>query len=178
MDSSFPARIRIMQIIAGALLMGVVIFAGIAIFIVRNRDSLRALDAPPYLTLMAGLMLLSNVPLSFIIPRFTVRALLQRLAAQPRSLGTTREETEANLRASLLAGRQTAMIVGLALLEGAAFLGCIAYLQEGQLYSLGFVLVAACLMLWNFPTTNSVNDWLDHHQRLLEELQGAEGQLR
>jgi hypothetical protein len=61
----------------------------------------------------------------------------------------------------LLAVRQTTLLVSLALLEGVAFSGCIAYLLEAQPLVLGVVLVAVLLLLAYFPTEGRVRSWLE-----------------
>jgi hypothetical protein len=70
----------------------------------------------------------------------------------------------------LLAVRQTSMIVGLALLEGAAFFACIAYLLEGQLWVLAIILTAMVLMMVSFPTEGRVQSWLAWQADQLDEL--------
>jgi hypothetical protein len=173
---NLDARIFTMQIIAGALLFGVVTFAGIAVFMVQNRGGAGMQQDPehlPILTILAGVMLLSNATLSFIIPAAIVRSNLRRLAAS--SAGANAAVANPNLL--LLGVRQASLIVSLALLEGAAFLGCIAYLMEGQVVALACVFVGLCLMVWNFPTNSGVANWLDRHQSLLEELRDLESRL-
>jgi hypothetical protein len=62
------------------------------------------------------------------------------------------------------------MMIGLALLEGAAFLGCIAYLLEARPLALGVVVVAITPMLVNFPTEARVRAWLERQADQLAEL--------
>ena len=70
----------------------------------------------------------------------------------------------------LLGLRQGTLIVRLALLESAAFFGCIAYLLEGQMFVLSEVLVAVFLMLASFPTFYRVRYWLELQADRLSQL--------
>jgi hypothetical protein len=63
----------------------------------------------------------------------------------------------------------TAMIIGLALHEGAAFLGCIAYMMEGQMLALGAAGLAILLMLTRFPTEYRVRTWMRQQLDWLEK---------
>ncbi len=61
---------------------------------------------------------------------------------------------------------QTRLIVGLGLLEGAAFFNLIAYLLEGHWWS--YLVVAALLtwMLASFPTRDRLRRWIDDREQL------------
>jgi hypothetical protein len=62
------------------------------------------------------------------------------------------------------------MIVGLALLEGTAFLGILAYLIEAQPLALGVTGIAILCMLLKFPTRSRVQAWLERQTEQLTEL--------
>ena len=53
------------------------------------------------------------------------------------------------------------MIVGLALLEGAAFFNIIAYMIAGHIWSLGIVAGLVVIMLLSFPTRGRVAFWIE-----------------
>ena len=140
-----PARLRTMQIIAGSLLVGVTAFLGIVLYIVLVQNHGHGAAPPPdvpMISWMAVAMLSITAPLAFIIPRILTRSALRRIVAgtwqMPGGVPPAVYATEGD---KLMAVRQTTLIVGLALLEGPAFFGCLAYLLEGQPLALGVVAV-------------------------------------
>ena len=60
----------------------------------------------------------------------------------------------------MLAARQTGLIIGLALLEGPAFVACIAFFVEARVYTLPIIAVAVIMMVVRFPTESGVRVWL------------------
>lgn len=167
-------RLRVMQIIAAALLVGVLIFLGVVLFLVQIQNN-GAGAAPPgnmlLLSLLAVAFFAIQAPLSFIIPRFQTQTALRQIASgawkSPPGASTTDFGTDAS---RLLAVRQTSMIVGLALLEGVAFFACIAYLLEAQPWVLIIILACVGLMLVSFPTEGRVRSWLSWQVDRLDEL--------
>lgn len=169
-----PARLRVMQIVAGALLLGVGVFLAI-VFIAAparaNGAGLAPAGGTPVISFAAVVMLAVNAPLSFLVPGFVTRTALRQIASGTWQGGPGADAASYNTDAlKLLAVRQTSLIVGLALLEGVAFLGCIAYLLEARPFVLGVVLVALTLMLVKFPTEGRVRAWLEQQANLLAEL--------
>jgi hypothetical protein len=167
-------RLRVMQIVAGILLLGVLVFLSVVLFIVHVRNNGAGIGPPrdlPLLSLLAVLFFAVQAPLAFVVPGLQTRSSLRQIASGNWRLPPGASETAFSTDASkLLAVRQTTMIVGLALLEGAAFLACIAYLQEAQLYVLGVVLAAVVLMLVIFPTEGRIRSWLERQADQLVEL--------
>ncbi len=169
-----PQRLRTMQIVAGALLMGVLIFLGIVLYMVwiQNKGAGTAPPADmPLLSLLAAVFFVIQAPLSFLIPQFLTRNALGQIASgnwkAPPGFNAADFPSDAS---KLLGIRQTAMIVGLALLEGAAFFACIAYLLEAQPWVLAIILVSVLLMMMNFPTEGRVRSWLALQAEQLDEL--------
>jgi hypothetical protein len=167
-----PGRLRTMQIIAGALLMGVAIFLGIVLTIVQVQRGGQGLGPPqsqPILSLMALGTLAFMAVTSVVLPNNMVRQGLRRIARgefQPPSAAAASPTADAE---QILGLRQVTLIVSLALIEGPAFLGCIAYLLEGRLYVLGVVGLALALMLIRFPTEGSVRAWMRQQLDWLEQ---------
>ncbi|NJN14146.1 MAG: hypothetical protein HC813_00305 [Planctomycetes bacterium] len=63
---------------------------------------------------------------------------------------------------------QGRVIVGAALLEGAAFMGGIAYMVERSLPGLAVAIICiAAILLWDFPNRSRMGEWLDEQKRLL-----------
>lgn len=169
-----PQRLRVMQLVASALLLGVVTFLTVALIIVLTQTKGSGL-APagdlPMISVVAVVFLAVEAPLAFLVPGFLTRSAVRQIAsgtwrlppgADPAALGTD--------AAKLLAVRQTTLLVGLALLEGAAFFGCIAFLLEARPFALGVVLVPILLMLVKFPTEGRVRAWLERQAGQLAEL--------
>ena len=65
------------------------------------------------------------------------------------------------------------MIVGLALLEGSAFMALLAYLLEGQTWVLGLAAGVLALMAVRFPTRASVLAWLERQADALAALRDS-----
>src|SRR5206468_1268858 len=76
----------------------------------------------------------------------------------------------ADVAGQFLAVEQVTMIVGMALLEGTGFMGCIAYLQEAQPLALGVVGVVVVLMFLKFPTAQRVRARLERMADQLTEM--------
>jgi len=125
----------------------------------------------PIQAIVAVAMLVICGSLAFVIPSIQTHSALQRIAADSWQIPPgTDPKAFATDDAKLLAVRQVTLLIGLALLEGVAFMGCIAYLLEGQTLALGVIGVAVALMLCKFPTENRVRAWLERQIEALEEL--------
>jgi hypothetical protein len=61
-------------------------------------------------------------------------------------------------------------MVGMALLEGAAFLAGIAYLLEGSPAALGMMAAVVAIMLIRSPTAGRMQDWIVRQAEELERL--------
>jgi hypothetical protein len=61
---------------------------------------------------------------------------------------------------------QTRLIICMAFLEGTAFMQLMAYLVEGQLFSLLFALLCLFVMVTFFPTRDGVETWMAEQERL------------
>jgi hypothetical protein len=178
MDSDKLARrVSLMQIIAGAMIAGVVAFTLIAVVMVRGNGGagLAPPEDRPILTFLAIGLLCVNVPLSLVLPDTILRRTIHAIAAGALTPKWANPEPDTRTPDDrLLAARQTGMIISLALLEGVGFLAGMAYLLEGQLYALGVVVVAVVLMAWHFPTQTGVQNWLERHRAVVRELTGPD----
>jgi hypothetical protein len=175
-DEVLAKRLGVMRIIAFALTAGVAIFVGVDLVLIHmyfNGVGLSPPDGLPYVTIVAIIMLIVNVPLSFIVPESTAGINLRRIADgtwQPVP-GTNPDDYRTDL-GKLLAVYQSSMIVGLAMLEAAAFTGCIAYLLEANPLALAVAVVAMILMIARFPTETRSRDWLEKKTEALADLPG------
>ncbi len=160
------AQVRVMQIMAAALVIGPTFFLALSLFLVQvqNRGQGLAPPSAPVLTILAAAMFVISTATAFVVPGLVVRYRLQRIAsgAEPDAVSQVR------------ALPIKEMIIGRALHEGAAFLGCIAYLMEAQPLALGVAGLAILLMLIRFPTEYRVKTWM---RRQLDWLEKAREQV-
>jgi len=168
-----------MQIIAGALLLGVAFLFAIVLFIVLGQRNGQGAAPPmglPVVSIILVALLVVNGFLSFLIPGLHTQAALKRIATD-----TWRPPTQAKMSdystdaAKLLAVRQTSLIMSLAFLEGTAFFGCIAYLLEHRDFVLGIVLIVVVGMISHFPTQGRVRVWLEQQMDRLADLRQQAG---
>lgn len=159
-DDDIRLPLRNMQIITFALAAGVVIFMAIVGFLGLRDGANRAPEQLPIITIIAFAMLAADFAMTLIVPRQIVAAGIQRIA-QSRVSGDLK---------MLLGLRQTSLIITLALFEGPAFVGCVAFLIERQVYALAVPILALVGMAMHFPTENSLRDWLERHGRQVLEL--------
>jgi hypothetical protein len=149
-----------MQIIAGALIAGVVVFLGLVGVLILSGQPLGNRDHNPVMSILPFVMLAGCLVAMVIVVRQMEVAGLQRIADV---------DAESDL-VQLLGLKQTTLIVTLALFEGPAFFGCIALLIEQQLYVIAVPLVALAGMALNFPTRHSIRNWLEIKARRVLEL--------
>lgn len=167
-DTLLRQRLRVMQLIAAALIGGVLFFLGIVLF---QRGAQPPAGGVGVISLVAVFLLATNAPLAQVLPGILTRSALQRIAAgtwqSPPGAAPGNHDSDA---AKLLTVRQTATIVSLALVEAVGFLGCIAYLLEGEAVALAVVGVALLLMVMNFPTEGGLRAWLQAQEDQLAAL--------
>jgi membrane protein YdbS with pleckstrin-like domain len=173
-----PQRLRVMQIIAMALILGVSSFLGIVLYLVsqNNGQGMAPNALVPLMSLLAGLFLVIAAVLASIIAAAQTRSMLRQIASGSwRPPPRTNPNDYHSDAAKLLAVRQTTLIVKLALFEGAALFGCLAYMLQGQPFVLAVILAALGLMLVNFPTERRVRTWLEQQADRLAALRQEKG---
>ena len=144
---------RISQIIAGALIMGVVMFGCVAFFVANGEPA-----KSPMVALIGVGMAAMAVMVRFIVPAIIVNG----------GKASLKEASDAE-QTSLLAGLyQTKMIVGMAVLEGAAFFNLIAYMTEKQFWSYGVVAFLVGVMAISFPSQGQFESWAEEMKRNLD----------
>lgn len=147
-DRAVASMLVTCKIIAGTLIFGVFAFGAVAI-------ALRLEDAPEQKSLLS--IIAAAFAAGTVIVRQVVLGVLVGQAVPKDSQPTT---------ATSFQLYQTRLIVGLALLEGAAFFNEVAYLIEGHWWS--FLVVAALLtwMLASFPTHGRLRQWIEDREQL------------
>ena len=167
-----PGRLRVMQIIAAVLPLAVGIFLSIAVFIVqftRDGQGLAPVGDQPIFSLLALGLLAVMAIVSLILPNPMVRQGLRRIAQRTVPGAPDADATLLVNAHEILVLRQATLIISLALIEGPAFLGCIAYLLEGRVFVLGVVALAIGLLLVRFPTQASTRAWMRQQLDWLEQ---------
>lgn len=170
-----PGRVLVMQIITGALLAGLLAMAGIMLFLVHTANPPRQPPDLPLLALLALGMLAIEFPIALLLPRAQTAGALRLIAAgtwrPPEGMDPEQFRTLAD---KLLAVRQTALILRLALFEGVGFFACIAYFLEAHPLALAIAGVAFLAMVLNFPTTEGLRTWLRRQQDALLEMESTD----
>jgi hypothetical protein len=125
----------------------------------------------PIVSFLAVGMFCMCAPLAFIIPNIQTRSALRHILNGTWKLPPGADPALfATAGSKLMMLRQTTMIVGLALLEGPAFMACISYLLEAQVFVLGLVGAAVILMLGKFPTEARIRAWLERQAAVLSDM--------
>ena len=144
---------RTTQIIAGALIMGVVVFGGFAFIAVQTGEGLPP-QFPMISVLAAGFALMATL-MRFVVPMIIVNSAKSQLL----------EADESERPNRLAALYQTKTIIGFALLEGAAFFNLLAYISEKQLWSYGVVAFLLGVMAISFPSQGQFENWAEEMKR-------------
>ncbi|HWY86943.1 MAG TPA: hypothetical protein VNX28_09480 [Gemmataceae bacterium] len=173
-------HLRITRIVVGAMMMGIVSFLAIAVILVQrgapnpNQQGILSAMAAAFFALMFLLW--------WVLPDVAAKNQIERIAAGTWTPGKdpkTGSEIQAgaypNDAAKLLSVNQTRALIAAALLEGAGFFGCIAYLVEQQIFALGIPGSVILLMALTFPTRNRVVQWLEVQQMCINDRRAERG---
>jgi hypothetical protein len=168
-----PAKVRILQIIVGALFFGCFCFLVIAFLISQNSNKENGQVLTIMATVYGGVVFL----LWLIVPGIVVsngRKKIQQslpFSANPASEKSFDNKIEKeNLQALGLMGLyQTKTIIACALLEGAIFFLQISYIIDHSMFSLLMAITLMILLIAHIPITGRVSNWIERQLRLLEE---------
>jgi hypothetical protein len=174
-EAVLAIRVRTMQIIVAALAGSVVIFLVIVLFV-------RPLDQPPkpldqqVATLYFGIPYLVAILFAhFVVPGIIVSSARRRVARGnlPSYLAPPGAPPQGETQ--LLCGvYQVSLILGAALLEGAAFFALVAYLLEGNPWSLAAAGLLVLGLLLKIPTRSRLQNWVEGQRDRLRQ-EWAEG---
>lgn len=156
--ASLHRRVKTMQLIAAAVLMGLAVFVVIVTFLVQDQPP--EAGRVPFVTYLGLFLLAAMVPLALLLPAVALRGPLEAALRQAVTI-------DEPLLARLLAIRQTQLILALAPLEAAGFFNGIAYLLERDALALGGALGALVVMATRFPTFASLSTWLDRQEQAI-----------
>lgn len=152
LQQTISASARIGQIITFALVQGVVLFAGVAVYLVHSGEADDALVADPNWTLPLiglGLALIAIVA-SWIVSGQLLQAALRNFEA--RGGGDP---------LSLLGGYRSSIIVAQAILEGAAMANGVLMILDRSLFHLPVIGVLILALVVRTPTAARTRAFLD-----------------
>ena len=152
------AWVRAMQIIATVLMMGVLVFFGVVLIITQGK--IGGMENAAGLTMVGAGFGFVMIVSHFTIPGIICGTQMKQAAAD----GSLNQQDDATTQ-RIWGLYQTQLIVGLALLEGAAFFNLIALMVENSVASLGVVILLLGLMAVKFPTRNKVSWWVEDKLR-------------
>ncbi len=180
---------RILQIIAGALVFGLVMFLSIVLLITKfhlfTPDARPPRPAPapnaqvgnvlPVISVVAFVMAAITLPLSLVVPGIVAESACKQIADGTWEPGQGRGAPPINTKSlsdvmKLAMVNQMRTIIALALVQSAGFFAVIAYLLEGKLYVLGLAVFLIVLQVLRFPTRGKIESWIDDRLGRIEEL--------
>jgi hypothetical protein len=163
--ASLPAQVRVMQIIVGALLMGVLLFAGIATFVTffspvvgpNNEAVPVVVPGPPMIAYFAAAMAVISILARLVVPGIIVRGSVKTLLNS--------KPIEAVTKLDFVPIYQNSLIVASALIEGAVLINCVAVIADHQPWSLGIAALLIVIMGAGLPTVDRVDNWVGDQLR-------------
>jgi hypothetical protein len=164
-ELNIEAILRVERIILLAMVMGVVTFgviASVMVFGQAQANAQPADNAPmpiglPVVSLFGVGMACIAVILQAFVPNAIVNAKRKPISLQFHIS-----------RGDLLPLHQTALIVAIALCEGAAFMNLVACIVEKQWWSLPIAGFLVIVMLTKFPTYHGLEEWTERQFELVE----------
>ncbi len=188
-ESMLGPQVRTMQIITGALVIGLVSFLGIVLFLparqkagppgpAPNPAQARA-QAQPVISYAAVAFAVMALPMSLLVPSVVVKGGRKQIAEgmwTPPARGTgTVPPGPFGDTFRLASVYQSALIIGAALNEGPAFFALIAYMIEGLPVILGLAVLLILGVAVRFPTHTRVEQWIDAQKELVIQERQAGG---
>jgi hypothetical protein len=163
-----PGAIRVMQVIVVAMTGGCLMFAVVAILLNLQDGPMAAQPGSPIVTYIALAVMVSML-IAFVVARAVLNGQARRslLTIADRELDDSSDPCPRALPESsevvriLLGAFQTRLLMGAALLEGAAFFLLISYLLEGSPLALASALFLILGIALQFPTQSRVAGWIE-----------------
>lgn len=165
--------VRTLQIIVGALAAGVLMFLAVVLFLVsKNAQPARA-TLPTLTYTSVGMSAIIGIAW-LVVPGIIVGRMRQSLINGNSSdwglVKNMPNATELGDVVPLAAIYQTRTIVRAALLEGTAFLACIAYMLEHQAIALALAGLLLLMILSQIPTVSSLESWLEDQLMTVQQM--------
>ena len=164
--------IRVQKIIVAALVMGQMIFAVIVIS-VRFQQPPAASTLLSYMSLGMAVVMLA---VRAVVGSTTAAAQRRQIANGTWTMGPQRGSLPVELTDGdrLLFALQAKTIVQAALLEGSSFFALIAFLVEGQAWTLLVPGILLTILLGSFPTYERAENWVKQQLELIELEKGRQ----
>ena len=150
--------VRTLQIIVFAMATGLAIFAGVA-FSIGEQNT----DNPPTMSYVAAVVAAGMFLARFVIGPSVVAAQRRQI---PREGWSGLDS--AGRFSKLFPVLQTKTIVENAIVEAAGFLAGVAYLVEGQIWTLVILAACAVIILMSVPTLGRIEEWIDDQTQIIE----------
>ncbi len=156
------------QIIIGALAAGVVSF--LIIVIVFLGAHVEPFDPGAIVSMVMAAFALTVILVRLFIPGTIVSSGCRKIAQGTWTSTQPNIATPDTNEGKLLQLFLTKTIIGAALLEGGAFGNLVAFMIEGQIYSIILAVLFLLGILIGFPTRRGLAEWLETQLRRVQEI--------
>ncbi len=168
-----PVKVRIMQIIVGAMGFGCLGFLIIAVLASQNPNKVANQLNLTYIALLIAAVIFgvwAVLPLIIVSQgrkniQQTLRSNIEKESKIPAENKSDKENNKALMLINLF---QTKVFVGGAILESAVFFLLIAYMIEQSMFCLGTACVLLFLLTAQMPTCSRAATWVEDQSRLLD----------
>jgi hypothetical protein len=164
LESTLTPRVMTMRIIVIALLTGIFLFIGIAVY----TRTMGQMAPPPDVPILSYIAFIAAAPMllaALVVPRLIESAAIRRIA---KDSATARV-------GQLLPIYQQRLIIRSALFEGPAFFALVAFMVEGQWAMLAIAAVMAAGIATGFPSVAGVQTWLEDRQERIAAQRAGDG---
>ena len=158
-------QVMTMQIMTGALLMGIMTFAAVVLLIGGDAKEVNGFGISHIALIMMGTMIVTRLT----VPSMVAKQAVARIGHLKPAEGADQAGHQASTDLKMLGVYQTSMIIGHALLEGAAFFLLVSYMIEGNVIALGGAILMAVLIAAAFPTPGRVESWMERQYQMLRD---------
>ena len=158
--------LRTMQIIVGALALGIINFLLVVVFVIRPQGQGAPVGQPLLTYLAVGGAALAVIA-SFIVPVVLAGSMRKTTPDSSVDSKTAGAIEDSNIL-PLVQMYQTLLIIKCAILEGAAFFCLISHMIERQTITLVTTGVLLLVLLAQFPTRSRVEAWIESDLEMSE----------
>ncbi len=165
--------LRTAQLIIGALASGVFFFLIIVTLFLGAR--VQPFDVSAMISLVMAGFALASIPTRLLVPGLVVNTNCRKIAqgtwvSVQRQPNAPLPETD---EGKLLQVYLSKTIIGAAILEGGAFANLVAFMLEGQIYSIVLAVLLLLGILAAFPTRTGLTEWVESHLRRVQEFRST-----
>ena len=165
--------VRTMQVIIGAMILAVLSFLGYVVFMMPQQGQL-PIGAQPIISYAAAAMAVA-VTIAWLIVPGNVTSRMRHSLIEDRSLSTSSGNNfstpeQLGETVPLVGAYQTRLIIGAALLEGAAFFAVTAFMLEHQSFVLYVAGVLLLLLFSQFPTASRLESWVKSESANIQQM--------